>query len=94
MGFAGLSMDATKVLTQVAGLPNIKLAAAADAKRTAALDRFSADFGAETYESIEKLCQSPNVDQSISPRRRNCTPSMQSSQRGIASMSSSKSRWL
>ncbi|HEY7221663.1 MAG TPA: Gfo/Idh/MocA family oxidoreductase [Candidatus Binatia bacterium] len=62
MGFAGLSMDATKVLTQVAGLPNIKLAAAADAKRTAALDRFSADFGAETYDSIEKLCQSPHVD--------------------------------
>src|SRR6266550_4114564 len=62
MGFAGLSMDATKVLTQVAGLPNIKLAAAADAKRTAALDRFSADFDAETYDSIEKLCQSPNVD--------------------------------
>jgi phthalate 4,5-cis-dihydrodiol dehydrogenase len=62
MGFAGLSMDATKVLTQVAGLPNIKLAAAADAKRTAALDRFSADFNAETYDSIEKLCQSPNVD--------------------------------
>jgi len=62
MGFAGLSMDATKVLTQVAGLPNIKLAAAADAKRPAALDRFSADFDAETYDSIEKLCQSPNVD--------------------------------
>jgi phthalate 4,5-cis-dihydrodiol dehydrogenase len=62
MGFAGLSMDATKVLTQVAGLPNVKLAAAADAKRAAALDRFSRDFGAETYNSIEKLCRSPNVD--------------------------------
>jgi phthalate 4,5-cis-dihydrodiol dehydrogenase len=62
MGFAGLSMEATKVLTQVAGLPNVKLTAAADAKRTAALDRFSAEFGAETYDSIEKLCQSPSVD--------------------------------
>jgi phthalate 4,5-cis-dihydrodiol dehydrogenase len=62
IGFAGLSMDATKVLTQVAGFPNVKLAAAADAKRTGALDRFSADFGAETYDSIEKLCESPNVD--------------------------------
>jgi phthalate 4,5-cis-dihydrodiol dehydrogenase len=62
MGFAGLSMEATKVLTQVAGLPNVKLTAAADAKRTAALDRFSAEFGAETYDSIEKLCQSPKVD--------------------------------
>jgi len=62
MGFAGLSMDATKVLTQIAGLPNIKLAAAADAKRSSALERFGADFGAETYDNIEKLCQSPNVD--------------------------------
>ncbi len=62
MGFAGLSMDATKVLTQVAGLPNIRLTAAADAKRSSALERFGADFGAETYDSIEKLCQSPNVD--------------------------------
>jgi phthalate 4,5-cis-dihydrodiol dehydrogenase len=62
MGFAGLSMDATKVLTQIAGLPNVKLTAAADAKRTAALDRFSAEFGAETYDTIEKLCQSPSVD--------------------------------
>jgi len=26
MGFVGLSMDATKVLAQIAGLPNIKLA--------------------------------------------------------------------
>ena len=62
MGFAGLSMDATKVLTQVAGLPNVKLAAAADAKRSSALERFGAEFGAETYDNIEKLCQSPNVD--------------------------------
>ena len=62
MGFVGLSMEATKVLTQIAGLPNIKLAAAADAKRTSALERFGAEFAAETYDSIEKLCQSSNVD--------------------------------
>ena len=43
MGFAGLSMDATKVLTQVAGLLNIRLAAAADAKRTAALAFYGVD---------------------------------------------------
>jgi predicted dehydrogenase len=55
-------MDATKVLTQVTGLPNIKLAAAADTKRTSALERFHADFGAETYDNIDDLCQSSNVD--------------------------------
>lgn len=62
LAFAGLSMDATKVLSQVAGLQNIKLAAAADPKRTGALERFRADFAAEVYDDIEKLCQSPHVD--------------------------------
>jgi len=62
MAFAGLSMDATKVLTQIAELPNIKLVAAADSKRTSALDRFRSDFDAEVYASIEELCKSPNVD--------------------------------
>ena len=62
LAFAGLSMDATKVLSQVAGLPNIKLAAAADTKRTGALERFRVDFDAEVYDDIEKLCRSPQVD--------------------------------
>ena len=62
LGFAGLSMDATKVLSQVAGLPNIKLVAAADTKRTAALERFRTDFDAEVFDDIENLCRSPRVD--------------------------------
>jgi phthalate 4,5-cis-dihydrodiol dehydrogenase len=62
LGFAGLSMDATKVLAQIAGLPYIKLAAAADSKRTVALERFQADFGANIYGSIEELCRDPQVD--------------------------------
>ncbi|HEY2989325.1 MAG TPA: Gfo/Idh/MocA family oxidoreductase, partial [Candidatus Binatia bacterium] len=62
LAFAGLSMEATKVLTQIAGLPYIKLAAAADEKRRDALERFQAEFNAEIYDSIEELCRSPNVD--------------------------------
>jgi predicted dehydrogenase len=62
LGFAGLSMDATKVLSQVTGLPNIKLVAAADTKRTAALERFRTDFDAEVFDDIENLCRSPRVD--------------------------------
>ena len=62
LGFAGLSMDATKVLAQIAGLPYITLAAAADSKRRSALERFQADFGAKIYGSIEELCKDPYVD--------------------------------
>jgi predicted dehydrogenase len=62
LGFAGLSMDATKVLSQVVGLPDIKLAAAADSKRSAALERFHADFDAEIFDDIENLCRCPRVD--------------------------------
>src|SRR5712692_9596998 len=62
IAFAGLSMEATKVLTQIAELPNIRLVAAADPKRTDALERFKKDFDAEVYDNIEKLCQSPTVD--------------------------------
>jgi phthalate 4,5-cis-dihydrodiol dehydrogenase len=62
LAFAGLSMDATKVLAQIAGLPYVKLAAAADSKRASALERFQADFDARVYGSIEELCKNPNVD--------------------------------
>src|SRR5437870_10539036 len=62
LAFAGLSMDATKMLTQIASLPYVKLTAAADAKRTSALERFRSDFDAEVYDSIEELCRSANVD--------------------------------
>src|SRR5918992_692517 len=62
LAFAGLSMDATKVLAQIAGLPYVQLTAAADSKRTSALERFRSDFNAEVYESVEELCRSPHVD--------------------------------
>jgi phthalate 4,5-cis-dihydrodiol dehydrogenase len=62
LAFAGLSMDATKVLAQIAGLPYVQLTAAADSKRTSALERFREDFNAEVYDSLEELCKSPNVD--------------------------------
>lgn len=62
LAFAGLSMEATKVLTQIAGLSYIRLAAAADVKRRKALERFQAEFNAEIYDRIEELCKSPNVD--------------------------------
>jgi predicted dehydrogenase len=62
LGFAGLSMDATKVLHQIADLPYLKLAAAADSRRKDALERFRRDFGANIYDDIVALCKDKNVD--------------------------------
>ncbi len=61
LGFAGLGEAASRVLPEIAALPYIKLTAAADLRRNA-LETFRQDFQGEAYESIEQLCQSPNVD--------------------------------
>ena len=45
----------------LASHPDVKLTAAADLRQSA-LDQFAADFGGETYTSVEALCSSPNVD--------------------------------
>jgi len=63
-GVAGLGAGASNSLSEVPGLashPNVKLTAAADLRQSA-LDQFAADFGGETYTSVEALCSSPNVD--------------------------------
>jgi phthalate 4,5-cis-dihydrodiol dehydrogenase len=62
LGFAGLGMDATKVLHQLADLPYLKLAAAADSRRKDALERFRQDFGAHIYDDIDALCKDKDVD--------------------------------
>jgi phthalate 4,5-cis-dihydrodiol dehydrogenase len=59
-----LAPGANNALSEVPGLashPHVKLTAAADL-RQAALDKFAADFGGETFASVEALCSSPNVD--------------------------------
>ncbi len=61
LGFAGLGEAATRVLPEIAELPYIKVTAAADLRRNA-VEKFQRDFKGEAYESIEQLCQSPNVD--------------------------------
>lgn len=61
LGFAGLGAAATQVVPEIAHLPYIRLTAAADL-RPAARDRFAQEFEAEAFESVEEMCQSPNVD--------------------------------
>lgn len=61
LGIIGLGMGAGRVIPEIANLPFIRLAAAADIRRHA-LSQFREEYGGETYESIEEMCQSPNVD--------------------------------
>ncbi len=61
LGIVGLGMGAGRVIPEIAHLPFIKLTAGADV-RPHALNQFREEFGAETYQSVEEMCQSPNVD--------------------------------
>ncbi len=60
-GIAGLGIASTQIVPEFAGRPHLQLKAAAD-PRGAALDKFEREFGGETYESVEEMCQSPNID--------------------------------
>lgn len=61
LGIAGLGMGAGRVIPEIAELPFMRLTAGADVRRHA-LDVFQEEFGAEVYENVEEMCQSPNVD--------------------------------
>ncbi len=61
LGVAGLGRAFTLMLPTLAAHPAIELVAAADPRREAR-DRFAADFGAKTYESVEALCEDANVE--------------------------------
>ena len=61
LGIVGVGMGAGRVIPELANLPFIKLTAAADVRQHA-LDQFKAEFGGETYLSVEEMCQSPNID--------------------------------
>ena len=61
VGIVGLGNAANTLLPEVAAHPHVKITAAADV-RSDALDTFAREFDAETYLSVEELCQSANVD--------------------------------
>jgi len=61
LGMAGLGVASTQILPPIAKLPFIKITAAAD-MRADAVAKFSAQYKAEGYTSVEELCASPNVD--------------------------------
>src|SRR5712691_11021495 len=61
VGIAGLGEAATEFLPAYAADPRVKLTEAADTRQRAR-ERFAHDFHARTYETVEELCQSPDVD--------------------------------
>src|SRR5262249_8590846 len=60
-GLVGVGVGASQLLPALTHSTHIKLTAAADL-RPEALERFAQEFGAETYTSVEALCESANVD--------------------------------
>ncbi len=61
VGIAGLGVAAMNLMPELAVEPLVDIVAAAD-PRQAARDRFTSEFGGETYLDAEDLCKSPNVD--------------------------------
>ena len=61
LGIAGLGVASTQILPPIADLPFIKITAAADT-RADALAKFRETYKGETFDSVEGLCSSGNVD--------------------------------
>jgi len=61
IGLAGLGSVSRTILHNIQTIPNVKLTAAADI-REEPLDRVREQYGAQTYTSVEAMCESPNVD--------------------------------
>ena len=61
LGVAGLGRAFTVMLPTFTGDPRIALVAAADS-RSEARQRFSEDFSAKAYETVEELCTDPMVE--------------------------------
>ena len=61
LGIAGLGRAFTLMLPTFAADPRIELVAATDL-RPEARQRFEADFGAATYDTVEALCDDPAVE--------------------------------
>ncbi len=61
LGIVGVGVGASEILPQMEQMPEFELAAAADLNPRV-LETFRQRYGANTYDSIEKLCADPNVE--------------------------------
>ena len=61
MGMAGIGVSSTHILPSMSKLPYIKITAAADIRKNA-LENFRMEFNAKTFDSVEAMCKSSDVD--------------------------------
>ncbi|MSQ26682.1 MAG: Gfo/Idh/MocA family oxidoreductase [Dehalococcoidia bacterium] len=61
VAIAGLGMGAVQIIRSMEQAPFLEVVAAADV-RPQALEVFRQRYGGRTYESVDALCQDPNVD--------------------------------
>ncbi|MDE2837046.1 MAG: Gfo/Idh/MocA family oxidoreductase [Chloroflexota bacterium] len=61
VGLAGLGSVSRTILYNIQNIENVQLTAVADVRQEP-LERARAQFGVETYESVEAMCESSNVD--------------------------------
>jgi phthalate 4,5-cis-dihydrodiol dehydrogenase len=61
VGIAGLGVGSTQIIPAMASMPGLKLVAAADFRKDA-LETFRQKYGGRGYDSVEKLCQDPEVE--------------------------------
>ena len=60
-GVAGLGVASQEILPNIAANPRLTVSAAAD-PRPEARTRFEQEYEGEAFETVEQMCQSPNVD--------------------------------
>src|SRR5258706_15841374 len=58
---AGLGVGSTQIIPAMAEMPGLKLVAAADFRKDA-LETFQQRYGGRVYDSVEKLCEDPEVE--------------------------------
>jgi phthalate 4,5-cis-dihydrodiol dehydrogenase len=61
LGIVGIGVGASEILPAMESTPQIELAAGADINRRV-LETFQGRYGAKVYDSIEKLCEDPDVE--------------------------------
>ena len=61
LGIVGIGVGASEILPAMEAAPQIDLVAGADVNRRV-LETFQARYGARVYDSVEKLCDDPDVE--------------------------------
>ncbi len=61
LGIVGIGVGASEILPAMESTPQIEVVAGADFNRRV-LQTFQARYGARVYDSVEKLCEDPDVD--------------------------------